>query len=327
MEKNAIKETKSGLGLKLKTIYKSSGGILIAFIILFVIMVFASPYFFSKQNMLNLARQTVTNGLLAFGLTCCLIVGVIDLSVGSMFSLASVSIVVLLLAGIPLLWAILITLLLGAVIGLTNGLLVVYTKIPAFIITLAMMSILRGCAYLLSGGRAVSISGDDAFEMISGGTVLQIPYPVIVLFVMTVILTILLKYTVFGSHMYATGGNVETALYSGINVTKVQIIVYIITGILAAMAGIMSASRVSQGSPTTGQGYEGDAIAAAVLGGTSFTGGRGSIPGTLVGALVLALVTNGLYMLDVSYYLQLVIQGILIIIAVFVDISKRNRSY
>ncbi len=308
----------------MKSLYNSTAGILFAYILLFAFMSVASEYFLSGSNMLSLLKQTVTTGLLAYGLSYCLIIGEIDLSVGSMFSLSGVVVAMLINRGIPFLGAMLIGLGMAAVVGVVNGCLVAYTKIPPFVITLSMMNILRGLSYIISGAIPINCNDKTFVAFASKKLFGIVPNQIIVLLLWGIVLAIVLKYTVFGRHMYATGGNYDAAKYSGINVNRVIIVVYIISATMALFSGTLSASRITQGQPSAGVGYEADAIAAAVLGGISFNGGRGTIPGTFLGALVLSTLTNGLYLLGVNYYLQLVITGLLTIAVVYLDTSKKR---
>ena len=322
MEAEKTRKTGS-FGKKFGRIFQGAGGALVAFIVMFVIMCFASQYFLGINNLTNLMRQIVTNGLLAYGLTLCLIIGQIDLSVGSLIGMGGVLLVRLMQLGVSFGLALVLTLVAGLIIGLISGVIVAYTSVPAFIATLAMMNIIRGADYLISGGTNINVN-NDAFAAYAGNSVGPIPNTVVYLIIVTIIVALLLHRTVFGRHCYATGGNKETAVFSGINVKKITIVVYLISAFLAVFAGTLSASRVYQGQPTAGEGAETDAIAAAVIGGTSFTGGRGTIIGSLFGALVLGLINNGFNLLGINYYLQLVFKGVLIIVAVLIDTKNKK---
>lgn len=300
----------------LKRAYKSSAGIMIAFILIFVIMCISKPAFLTRMNMINLLKQTVTTGLLSYGLCMVLVAGEIDLSVSSMVGLAAIILMKSMKLGIGFIPALFFTLMVAALCGLLNGILVAKTPIPAFIVTLATQSVWRGAAYIYSGAIPITVRDNSTFLAFGNNTLFGIPYPVFYLLILGLVLYFIMKYTIFGRHLYATGGNRETAVYSGINVYRVQIIVFIISSMLAALCGCILSSRITQAASDMGTGYEADAIAAAVLGGTSFNGGRGSIPGALMGALVLALISNSLYLLEVNVYLQMIIKGLLIVVAV-----------
>lgn len=308
---------------KLGYIMRNGGGIVLAFIIMFIIMSFASPYFLTKNNLVSLLKSVVTTGLLAYAMTFTLIVGEIDLSISSIFAFAAMTCCYFMETGTSFFLGVLLALMLSMGFGLFNGFIISFTKVPAFIVTLAMQRVIRGVVYLISGGQPIT-SRNPVFEYLGSGKVGIFTYPIIVLAILTIILTVILGRTIYGRKIYACGGNREAALFSGINTKAVVLSVFIISAVIAGIAGILSASRLSQAQPVAGDGYEADAIAAAVLGGTSFTGGRGSIPGTLVGALVLVLLQNGMNLLGVNFYWQLVIQGLLIIGAVYMDVAGRR---
>ena len=305
---------------------KNNTGILIGLLVLTVGLSFASPYFLTVKNFSNVLRQATSNALLAYALTYVLIIGNIDLTVGSMVGIGSVLVATFIAVfGMPFLPSMLLTVLLGCGIGFINGFIVSNTVMPPYIITLAMQNILRGFAYLIAGGVAIKVN-NDAFYNFGNGYILGIPIPVIVFAVIGVLLSIVLEQTVFGRHMIAVGGNIEAARYAGINIKKIKTIGYMISGSLAALAGVIVASRVYSGQPTAGSGFESDAIAAAVLGGTSFNGGRGSMGGTIIGILIIAILANGLNLLEVPYYWQTVVKGLVIMLAVYYDTEKQRKT-
>lgn len=303
---------------------KGNAGILIAFAALFVFLSIFSDAFLSSGNMLSVLRQICVNALLALGMTLVLIVSGIDLSVGSVVGLVGVIVVLMVNAGIPWYIAIISGLVLGALIGLINGSIVALIGMPPFIVTLAMMGLLRGVAYTLTNGRSIPCE-DDFFNSIGNGRWIGIPIPVFVVAIVAVIIAIILYSMRFGRRMYAIGGNENAARFSGIKVKSVVIRVYIISAVLAALAGIILASRMYSGQPSAGQSYESDAIAAAVLGGTSFTGGIGTVGGTIIGALFIGFLTNGLNLLHISSYVQMIIKGVVIILAVTIDVLRRRK--
>ena len=326
MKLNQLKNSKLLDNNPIGRYIKRNAGILAGLLVLVIGMTFASPYFLTLSNFSNVLRQATSNALLAYALTYVLIIGNIDLTVGSMVGIGSVLVATFITNfGLPFIPALLLTVIFGCAIGFINGFIVSNTVMPPYIITLAMQNILRGFAYLIAGGVAIRVN-NDAFYNFGNAYILGIPIPVIVFAVIGVILSIVLERTVFGRHMIAVGGNIEAARYAGINIKKIKTIGYMISGSLAALAGVIVASRVYSGQPTAGQGFESDAIAAAVLGGTSFNGGRGSIGGTIIGILIIAIVANGLNLLEVPYYWQTVVKGLVIMLAVYYDTEKQRRT-
>lgn len=301
-------------------------GILIGLAVLFLFLSIFTDSFLTTKNMLQVLRQICINALLAFGMTFVLIIGGIDLTVGSVVAISGVSIVMLLNTGMPLPAAFLLSLLIGSLIGVINGSIIAFTGMPPFIVTLSLQGAIRGVAYVITDGRSVSCE-NEVFNAIGNGYFLGIPLPIYIVALVMILISVILYYTRFGRRMYAVGGNVTAAQFSGIHVKRITVWVYIISGTLSALAGIILASRMYSGQPASGQAYESDAIAAAVLGGTSFNGGIGTIGGTLIGALVIGFLTNGLNLLHISSYVQMIIKGIVIIGAVGIDILKnRNKK-
>ncbi|MGI6153220.1 MAG: ABC transporter permease [Christensenellaceae bacterium] len=302
-------------------------GKLIALAVLCVIFSIASEQFLKEKNLINILRQISINAIIAFGMTAVLLIGGIDLSVGSVAALCGCTAVVIISAGMPVFVGVLGAVLLGCLVGLANGLIISKSKLPPFIVTLGMMTIARGFAYIYSDGRPTPIK-NEWFDQIGNAYVFNIiPTPVVIMVVVLIFMSVLLNKTRFGRNIYAIGGNTECALFSGIRVERTQIGVYMINGSLTAIAGLILTSRLGSGQPMVGEGYELDAIAAAILGGTSFSGGIGRIGGTIIGALILGVLSNGLNLLQVSYYWQLVAKGAIIIVAVYVDhIKKINKS-
>ena len=279
-----------------------------------------SPDFLTVANLLNVMRQVSINALIAFGMTLVILLGGIDLSVGSILALSSVFTATLISRGTDPVVATLVGIASGAVMGAANGLVIAKGKVAPFIATLGTMTILRGLALVLSNGSPVTGINSDFFAMLGGGYVADlIPIPVIWMALMFAVIWFVLKKTVFGRHVYAVGGNEEASRLSGVSVDRVKIWVYTLSGAMSAMAGIILTSRLNSAQPTAGAGYELDAIAAVVLGGTSLTGGRGWIFGTLVGALLIGVLNNGLNLLGVSSFYQQVIKGVVILLAVLID--------
>lgn len=300
-------------------------GIFLAFLIICGFLSYASSQFLTVSNWTIIITQVSINALLAFGVTFVIITGGIDLSVGSIVAVAGV--VAALLASqpdLPLIVPILGGLLAGLAFGLLNGFIVTKSKIAPFIVTLGIMTIGRGLALILSKGRPIS-NLSDTFNFMGGGDVFGVPFSIIVLIIVFIISYLLLKNTVFGRYVYAIGGNEQAAWASGINVNKIKMAVYALCGTLAGLAGILLTSRITTGQPNAGAGFELDAIAAAIIGGTSTSGGTGTIAGTLLGALLIGVINNGLDLLNVTSYYQQIIMGAIIIGAVLLDSWNQKK--
>lgn len=305
---------------------KNNIGIIAVLVILFVILSFISPVFLTSSNLITVLQQITINVFLALGMTLVIILGGIDLSVGAIVALSgTLTVGFIVNSGMPVYAAILLGVLLGGLIGLLNGFVIAQFKLPPFIVTLASMYIAQGIAYIYSGGQAARIT-NDAFTNIGTVRIFGfIPLPVVYMVILVAIFIILLSKTKFGTYVYAIGGNREAARLSGVPSKKVEISVYVLTGVLAAFAGIVLAARMYSGQPSVGQGYELDAIAACVLGGVSMAGGRGRISGTVFGAIVIGVVSNGLNLLGVNSFWQLLVMGLIILIAVIIDAQKGKK--
>lgn len=298
-------------------------GPLLAFILLFIIVAILNPSFLAPLNILNLLRQVSINALIAFGMTFVILTGGIDLSVGSTLALSSALMAGMIVSGIDPIIAIVISALLGAVMGAVNGILITKGKVAPFIATLATMTIFRGLTLVYMNGNPITGLGDNyAFQLFGRGYFLGIPVPAITMIITFIILWFILHKTSFGRKTYAIGGNEKAAFVSGIKVDRVKWMIYSLAGMLAALAGAILTSRLNSAQPTAGTSYEMDAIAAVVLGGTSLSGGKGRIFGTLVGALIIGTLNNGLNLLGVSSFYQQVVKGIVILIAVLIDRKK-----
>lgn len=295
--------------------------LLLALILIIIFFSIANPNFLVPINILNILTQTSVNGILAIGVTYVILTKGIDLGLGSYVAFTGVVAALFAQGEVNILIAIIMGLIAGAVIGTINGVIITKGSVAPFIVTLGMMTIARGAALVISGGRPVS-GLSSSFNSISTLRVLGIPLPVIILLVVFLISLFLLNKTTFGRYVYAVGGNEEAAHASGIRVNKVIVSVYIIAGLFAGIAGIVQASRISTGQPNIGVGYELDAIAAVVIGGTSLMGGVGTVTGTLIGALIISVINNGLDLLNVSAYYQQIIKGIIIIGALLIDRKK-----
>lgn len=297
-------------------------GMLIILALLIVVMSVIAPNFTDSSNILNVLKQSSITAILAAGMTVVILTGGIDLSVGSTLALSGVISVLLSNAGAPVGLAMLVGAGVGYVAGAINGYLTAVPKLPAFIVTLGSMTYLRGLAYVITGGYPVVLASEK-FKFIGAGEIFGIPTPIYIMAIVYLIMFVVLKYTMFGRHVYAIGGNEEAAHLTGIKVNRTLINVYSISGLLAGISGVVMAGRLFSGQPMVGIAFELDAIAAVVLGGTSFVGGRGRIQGTIIGVLIVAVLTNGMTLLNVDYYWQQVVKGIVIVIAVLLD---RMRS-
>ncbi len=295
---------------------------LIALLFLVVVVSFLNPNFFTVDNLLNILRQTSVNAIIAVGMTLVILTAGIDLSVGSVLALCGAFAATLVAMEVPVLVAVPTALLAGAALGAISGIIIAKGKVQAFIATLVTMTLLRGVTMVYTDGRPISTGFTDTadtFAWFGTGYALGIPLPVWLMVVVFAGAWYLLNHTRFGRYVYAVGGNESATRLSGINVDRVKIGVYAICGLLAALAGIIVTSRLSSAQPTAGMGYELDAIAAVVLGGTSLMGGKGRIMGTLIGALIIGFLNNALNLLDVSSYYQMIAKAVVILLAVLVD--------
>nr|WP_205352959.1 ribose ABC transporter permease [Vibrio cholerae] len=295
---------------------------LIALLFLVVVVSFLNPNFFTVDNLLNILRQTSVNAIIAVGMTLVILTAGIDLSVGSVLALCGAFAATLVAMEVPVLVAVPTALLAGAALGAISGIIIAKGKVQAFIATLVTMTLLRGVTMVYTDGRPISTGFTDTadtFAWFGTGYALGIPVPVWLMVVVFAGAWYLLNHTRFGRYVYAVGGNESATRLSGINVDRVKIGVYAICGLLAALAGIIVTSRLSSAQPTAGMGYELDAIAAVVLGGTSLMGGKGRIMGTLIGALIIGFLNNALNLLDVSSYYQMIAKAVVILLAVLVD--------
>jgi ribose transport system permease protein len=302
----------------------SDNGALVGLLVLCVAMFVATPDFLTPNNLLNVGIQASVVAILAFGQTFVIVTAGIDLSVGSVAALsAMVAAFTGQSWGMPPLVALLFGLLTGLAAGMVSGVATAYGKLPPFIATLAMLSVARGLTLVVSNG--IPIPTPSVVTWL-GGSVGPIPMPVVVLLVMGAIGWFILNRLSIGRAMYAVGGNLEAARLSGIPVKRVLVTVYALSGIFAAVAGLVLSGRLASAQPQAATGYELDAIAAVVIGGASLAGGVGRISGTLIGALVLAVIRNGLNLLNVSAFWQQVIIGLVIAVAVGIDVLRRKRT-
>lgn len=287
-----------------------------------------SPRFLTGSNLLNVFRQTSINAVIAAGMTFVILTAGIDLSVGSILGFSGVIAARMLANGYDITLSLLAALVVGAIAGMINGIIITKGRVQPFIGTLATMIFLRGATLVFSDGRPIAVTGaslSPIFRWVGTGTVLGIPVPIIIMFFVFIICYYVLNHTKFGRHIYAVGGNEEASLLSGINTDRIKILAYTISGLLAAVAGIIVTSRLSSAQPTAGDGYELDAIAAVVLGGTSLVGGQGTIIGTIIGALIIGILNNALNLMDVQSYYQSIAKAVVILIAVLLDRKSKSK--
>ena len=298
-------------------------GPFLGLIILVAIVSILNPAFLEPLNILNLLRQISINALIAFGMTFVILTGGIDLSVGAILALSSALTAGFIVSGMDPILAIIVGCIIGAILGMVNGLLITKGKMAPFIATLATMTIFRGLTLVYTDGNPITGLGSIyAFQLFGRGYFLGIPVPAITMLLTFIVLWVLLHKTPFGRRTYAIGGNEKAALISGIKVPRVKIMIYSLAGFMSALAGAILTSRLNSAQPTAGTSYELDAIAAVVLGGTSLSGGRGRIVGTLIGVLIIGVLNNGMNLLGVSSFYQSVVKGIVILIAVLLDRKK-----
>ncbi|GAA1492276.1 ABC transporter permease [Curtobacterium herbarum] len=304
------------------TKFLANNGALVGLVVLCIALFIATPDFLTGRNLLNIGIQVSTVAVLAFGVTFVIVAGGIDLSVGSVAALsAMVSAWFFATAGLPGWLALVGGLVAGLVTGVVNGLASAYGKLPSFIATLAMLSVARGLTLVLSDGKPVPTSPQVSFL---GGDIGPVPVPIIVLVVAALIASFILNRTVIGRSMYAVGGNAEAARLSGLPVKRIVVVVFGLSGLFAALAGLLLAGRLDSAQPQAASGYELDAIASVVIGGASLAGGVGRISGTFIGALVLVVIRNGLNLLNVSSFWQQVVIGLVIAVAVGFDVLRRK---
>lgn len=297
-------------------------GPLLGLLLLGIALTLLSDRFLTVNNLLNVARQISINAIISVGMTLVILTGGIDLSVGSIVALTGSITAGLLVSGHAIVPAILIGMVVGALLGLFNGLLITRAQIPPFIATLGTMTAARGFTLVYTDGRPIT-GMEEAFRYLGGGYIAAIPVPVVIMVMIFVAAYIMLKKTRLGRYIYAIGGNEEAARLSGINTKKILLSVYVLGGLLAGISGIIMASRLNSAQPTAGVSFELDAIAAVVLGGTSLSGGVGTIGGTLIGALIIGILDNGLNLLNVSSFYQQIAKGLVILLAVFLDKKRK----
>ena len=313
----------------IKRYFKENLGILIALLLMIAFLCIwprTRTTFPTMKNIFNVLRQSAPNVMLACGMTMCILLGGIDLSVGSIIAMSGcLGAGAVVWGGMPEVIGIFIGLLSGAIFGMFNGILIAKTTIPPFIVTLASQNIAKGIAYVFSQGKPIRCM-TDAWKFLGAGYVAGIPTPVITMLIVFLLSVLFLNRTRIGRHIYAVGGNATAAKFSGIDTVRVKFIVHTISGLFAGLAGITIASRLYSGTCTSGDGAENDAIAAVIIGGTSMAGGSGKLGGTLIGALIIGILNNGLNLMGVNSDWQYIIKGAVILLAVYVDFIRNARK-
>jgi ribose transport system permease protein len=306
-------------------VIKQYGGIFLSLVVLCVIFSFMNARFMSVANFLNVLQQVAVIAIAAFGMTWVILLGEIDLSIGSIIAVAGMVAAQCFAVGFGFAPTFVITLLSGALLGLANGVLTAKFRLPSFIVTVATMGIYRGLVSLPTNGAPAMIT-EPTWTAI--GTQSYIGVPIVIWFVAVLFLFnhTLLSKTRFGRRAYLTGGNREAALYSGIKVDRLKIVIFMISGVMAAISGVLLSSRLFSAQTNAGMSYELDAIAAAVLGGTSLAGGVGTMIGTLIGALIIGVLNNGMNMMSVPYFYQLIVKGVVILVAVWLDVRSKQAK-
>ncbi|HID50993.1 MAG TPA: ribose ABC transporter permease [Anaerolineae bacterium] len=302
--------------------YLQRYGLILSFLLLCLVLTLLSDRFLTASNLTNVLRQSTINGIIAVGMTFVILTAGIDLSVGSILALSSVITAGMLVADVNVPLAVTLGLGIGAAMGLMNGVIITRFKVPPFVTTLGMMTIARGLALTYTEGRPIT-GLPDSFRVIGTGSIGPIPIPIIIAAATFVIGYIILTRTTLGQYIYAIGNNPVAARYAGIKVHLNTTFVYMLSGLLSALAGLILIARLNSAQPTAGLGFEFDAIAAVVVGGTSFAGGQGSLGGTLIGVLIIAVLDNGLNLLNVSAFYQPVVSGIVIAVALLLHRAIR----
>ena len=308
-------------GRQFRALMLQYGGILMALLILCVIFSVMNERFMTLANLTNILQQVAVVAIAAFGMTWVILLGEIDLSIGSIIAVAGMAGAQALALGLGFAPSLLLTLAAGALMGAINGVLTARLMLPSFIVTVATMGIYRGLVSLPTNGAPAMIA-DPTWLFIGAGSFIGLPIIIWIVFVLFLFNHILLSRTTFGRRTYLTGGNREAALYSGIKVDRLKIT---LSGLMAAVSGILLSSRLYSAQTNAGMSYELDAIAAAVLGGTSLAGGVGTMVGTLIGALIIGVMNNGMNMLSVPYFYQLIVKGLVILVAVWLDVRAKRR--
>lgn len=300
-------------------------GLVIVIAVIFIIMACVKPIFFSGSNIMNVLRQVSINGILSIGMTCIILTGGIDLSVGSLVAVTSVLCGSMLLNDGNVILACIVGVAAAVMFGVMNGYLVAYAGFQPFIATLGATTIGRGFAMVYSDGKPYTID-NPAFLEIGQGSVLGIPIPIIILVIVCIIGIIMLQCTTFGRYIFAIGGNKHAAKLSGVKTRRVEMMVYVISGLCCGIVGLILSARISSGQPKAAEGFELDAIAATAIGGTSMSGGIGGIRGTIFGFIIIGLISNCLNLINVNSFWQQIVKGFIILLAVFLDMKTKGKE-
>lgn len=309
--------------------YKNSSAastltILLILIIMCVALAIAAPAFLKPSNLLSTARNFSAIAVAGIGVSIVILTGNIDISVGSVYGLAGVSVALLMKSGLPTIPAVIAGMVVGAACGMVNGVLVVHLRLPSYIATLGMMQIVRGICYILTKGYPVSGMA-DSFKWIGQNELLGIPVPIYFMVLFALVFAVFRNMTKTGRRIFAMGGNEEATRISGVNTRRLKILCFVLAGVCAAFAGIINASKVGVAQPTAGNGFEMDAIASVIIGGSSMGGGVGTVVGTLIGAAIMGVLRNALVLLSVDSYWQTLVMGLVIIFAVTIDQLRKAR--
>ncbi|HBO38913.1 MAG TPA: ribose ABC transporter permease [Pasteurellaceae bacterium] len=299
-------------------------GTLVGLVIIFFVFSFLSPIFFTVPNLLNILQQSSINAVIALGMTLVIISAGIDLSVGPTAALSAVIGASLMVAGVPIPLAVLGALFVGVICGLFNGILIAYAGLQPFIVTLGGLSLYRALSLIYTNGNPI-FGIPSGFRAFMNGSILGIPSTIIIVGIIAILLWLVLSKTPLGEYIFAVGGNEEAARVCGVPVAKTKVLVYVISGLLASIAALILVGRLGAAEPTLGNLWELDAIAAAAIGGASLMGGKGSVIGTILGAIILGALRNGLTLLNIQAFYQLLATGVIIIVAMLIDRATRGK--
>ena len=326
MEEIRTKNNKTSVGKSIGDWFMRYAGQLVFLVVLFVVITLTDDkhVFLTARNLLNVMRQVSTNTFVACGMTLILIAGGIDLSIGAVMALTGMVSAYMSMSGIPFWICAIAGIGVGVVAGAVNGLIVSKTNLQPFIVTYSTQIIMRGMVYVITAAGTYRITSQSFLDF-GGASLGKIPWPVIYMIIVVAVMAILLNRTKFGRHIFAIGGNTKAAQFAGINIAKVKVLIYTLSGALAAFAGLVLTSRNSSMQPGLAEGAEMDAIAAVVLGGTSMAGGQGAIGGTVIGAFIIGFINNGLNLLGMNSFWQYIVKGIVILIAVYLDFIKNKK--
>lgn len=308
---------------KAKAAFKKIGSLVIL-LVLMLCMGLLSDKFFTWSNMKNIGIQSSVNIVLSFGMLMVIIIGGIDLSIGAILALTGIVAAYLMKSGCPIVVSMIVSCLAGAALGAVNGFVVTFMKLPPFVATLGTTGVFRGVALLITGGLPVS-QLPEKLRVIGQGSILGIPNPIVIMVVVAIVVHVILTYTSYGRSLYAIGSNYEATRLSGVAVKRNSMITYTIEGCIAAIAGVILLGRLAVAQPNAATGYESNAIAAAVIGGASFSGGRGTVIGAFIGGLVISVLNNGFTILGLNSFVQQIAIGLVVILAVFADILQRSK--